>query len=118
MTVREAGWARPHDRRRWPRVRLRLPVRVVDTESSFSVLTGETIDVSVGGVLASTDGPLGGAMKATVQLDLPDGQTLVCEARVAGGGAVEEGWQYRLAFGNLEVAEIDALERLVSRATS
>ena len=117
MSVVEAEWVRPHDRRRWPRVRLRLPLRVVDSESSFSVLTGETVDVSVGGVLASTDGPIGGAMKATVQLDLPDGQTVVCEVRVASGGAVEDGWQYRLAFGSLEVAEIDALERLVRRAS-
>ena len=117
MSVMEAEWARPDDRRLWPRVILRLPVRVVDTESSFSVLTGETVDVSVGGVLASTDGPLGGAMQATVQLDLPGGQTLVCEARVASGGAVDEGWQYRLAFGNLEVAEIEALEQLVGRAS-
>ncbi|MEO5680711.1 MAG: PilZ domain-containing protein [Acidimicrobiales bacterium] len=110
---REAAGA---DRRRWPRARVRLPVRVVDTEGGFGVRLGETVDLSVGGLLALVDGPLGGTIEATVQVDLPDGPTVVCQALVASGGAVAHGWEYRLAFRNLDPHEIRAIEQTVDAA--
>lgn len=101
------------ERRRWARARLRLPLRVVDSDGGFGVRLGETVDISVGGLLAQVDGPLAGAIEATVQLDLPAGATVVCQALVAGGGAVDDGWEYRLAFRNLEPHEVRAIEQAV-----
>ena len=117
MSVMEAELVRSADRRRWPRVNVRLPLRIIDTDGDFRVLTGETVDVSVGGVLAVVDGPLTGALQATVRLHLVDGPALVCGARVAGGGAVDGGWQYRLAFFDLASDEVEALAHAVRLAT-
>ena len=101
------------DRRRWPRVNVRLPVRLIDTESSFNVRTGQTVDIGVGGLRARVDGPLSGEVEATVRIGLSDGHALLCEALVAGGGAVEDGWEYRLAFRNLAPDDVAAIERVV-----
>ena len=116
MTTIEAERVRGADRRRWPRVKVRLPVRLVDTEGSFSVLSGETVDIGVGGLRAQVDGPLSGSVEATVCIDLTSGHALVCEALVAGGGAVDDGWEYRLAFRNLDDDDIAALEEVVEHA--
>ena len=116
MSTIEAERARGTDRRWWPRAKVRLPLRLVDTEASFSVLRGETVDMCVGGLRAHVDGPLSGSVEATVCIDLWSGQTMVCEARVAGGGAIEDGWEYRLAFRNLDAGDIAALEHVVSQA--
>jgi hypothetical protein len=35
---------------------------------------------------------------------------------VAGGGAVDDGWEYRMAFRNLDPDDIAAIEDIVSRA--
>jgi len=51
-----------------------------------------------------------------VCIDLSSGEALVCEALVAGGGPIEDGWEYRLAFRNLEAADIAALELVVDQA--
>ena len=117
MSVIEAERLRSEDRRRWPRAAVHLPLCIIDTEGDFRVLTGESVDVSVGGVLAVVDGPLAGALQATVRLELADGCALVCEARVAGGGAVDGGWQYRLAFVDLASDEVEALDQVVRCAT-
>ena len=116
MSTIEAERVRGADRRRWPRANVRLPVRLVDTESTFCVLIGETVDLGVGGVRAQVDGALSGQVEATVCIDLSDEHTLVCEAMVAGGGPVEDGWEYRLAFRNLDEAEVAALEQVVAAA--
>jgi len=116
MSTIEAERVRGADRRRWPRATVRLPVRLIDTEGSFSVLSGETVDIGVGGLRAQVDGPLSGEVEATVCIDLSSGEALVCEALVAGGGPIEDGWEYRLAFRNLEAADIAALELVVDQA--
>lgn len=116
MTTMEAERTRGADRRRWPRAQVRLPVRLVDTEGAFSVLRGQTVDIGVGGLRAQVDGPLSGSVEATVSIDLSSDHALVCEALVAGGGAVEGGWEYRLAFRNLDPDDIAALEQLVRHA--
>ena len=116
MSTIEAERVRGADRRRWPRVEVSLPVRLIDSEGGFSVLSGRTCDICVGGVRAHVDGPLSGEVEATVCIDLTSGNTLVCEAMVAGGGPVDGGWEYRLAFRNLEPDEIAALELVVSAA--
>ena len=117
MATMEAERVGTPDRRRWPRAMLRLPVRLIDTDGTFSVLSGETLDIGVGGLRAHVDGPLSGSVEATVRIDLPDDHALVCEALVAGGGAIEDGWEYRLAFRNLDPDDIAALELLVLQAT-
>jgi hypothetical protein len=116
MSTIEAERVKGADRRRWPRAQVRLPVRLVDTDGSFSVLTGETVDIGVGGLRAEVDGPLSGSVEATVCIDLTSERALVCEAAVAGGGPVEGGWEYRLAFRNLEPDDVAALTDLVERA--
>ena len=105
------------DRRRWPRAAVRIPIRVVDTEDTFRVLIGETIDVGVGGVRAVLDGPLFGTIEASVHLDLDGFGPLVCQALVADGGAIEDGWEYRLAFRDLEPREVRALANVVARSS-
>ncbi len=104
------------ERRQWHRVKVHLPVRLVDTEGCFEVVSGWTVDIGVGGLRAQVERPLSGSVEATVQIELASGCALLCEALVAGGGAVGEGWEYRLAFRNLEAGEIAALEHLVSHA--
>ncbi len=116
MTTIEAERIRGADRRRWPRAEVRLPVHLIDTEGSFSVVSGETVDISIGGLRARVEGPLSGAVEATVRIDLSGGHALLCEALVAGGGAVEDGWEYRLAFRNLDPDDITALEDIVRHA--
>jgi len=116
MTTIEAERVQGNDRRRWPRATVCLPVRLVDTEDSFRLVSGKTVDIGVGGVRALVDGPLSGAVEATVCIDLAFGQALVCEALVAGGGAVGDGWEYRLAFRNLDPDDVAALERVVQQA--
>jgi len=122
MSVIEAERVDGRDRRRWQRATVRLPLRLIDTEGDFRVLLGETVDLSIGGarvvVDGVVDGPLSGALRASVQLELPDGLVLLCEATVAGGGAVENGWEYHLAFADLEVHELQALEQVVLAATT
>jgi len=117
MSVIEAERIDGRDRRRWQRARVRLPLRLIDTEGDFRVLLGETVDLSLGGARVVVDGPLPGALRASVQLELPDGLALLCEATVAGGGAIEDGWEYHLAFADLEVHELQALEQVVLAAT-
>ncbi len=117
MSIIEAERVRGSDRRRWPRADVRLPVRLIDTEGSFSVLIGETMDIGVGGLRAHVDGPLSGEVEATVCIDLTPERALVCEAMVAGGGAIEDGWEYRLAFRNLDPADVAALELVVAQAS-
>lgn len=118
MSIIEAAQVSRDDRRQWSRASVRLPLCIVDTEGGFGVLTGEAVDLSVGGLRALVDGTLGGAMETTVRLDLIDGPALLCEALVAGGGAVDGtvdgAWEYRLAFRNLSAEETLALERLVA----
>jgi hypothetical protein len=116
MTTIEAERVRGADRRRWPRAQVRLPVRLVDTEGSFSVRSGETVDIGVGGLRATVDGPLSGALEATVCIDLPADRSVVCEAMVAGGGPIPDGWEYRLAFRDLDADDMAALAALVAQA--
>ena len=109
MIVIEAERLGGTERRRWPRATVRLPLRVIDTEDSFRVVVGETLDVGVGGARAVLDAPLFGTLEATVHLELGDRPPLLCEALVIDGRAVEDGWEYRLAFRNLDPHEIVAL---------
>jgi len=113
MATIEAERVRGVDRRRWPRARVHLPVRLVDTEGSFRVVSGQTVDIGVGGLRAQVDGPLSGSVETTVCIELSPDRALVCEALVAGGGAGPDGWEYRLAFRNLDDDDITALERIV-----
>lgn len=117
MSTIEAERVRGADRRRWPRVEVSLPVRLIDSDGGFTVLSGRTCDICVGGLRAHVNGPLSGEVEATVCIDLTSERTLVCEAMVAGGGPVEDGWEYRLAFRNLEPDEIAALELVVDSAS-
>lgn len=116
MTTIEVRRVRGADRRRWPRVEVRLPVHLVDTEGTFSVVSGQTVDIGIGGLRARVDGPLWGAVEATVRIELSSERALVCEGLVAGGGEVEDGWEYRVAFRNLDPDDIAALEDVVGRA--
>lgn len=116
MTTIEAEREQEIDRRAWPRVPLRLPVRLVDTDATFGVVSGQTVDIGVGGLRARVDGPLSGSVEATVRIGLTSGQSLLCEAHVASGGPVEGGWEYGLAFRNLDATDVRALERLVHYA--
>ena len=116
MTTIEAERVRSADRRQWPRAEVRLPVHLVDTEGTFSVVSGQTLDIGIGGLRVRVEGPLSGAVEATVRIELSSDHALVCEALVADGGAVDDGWEYRMAFRNLDPDDIAALEDIVRRA--
>ena len=117
MSVIEAERLGGTQRRRWPRAAVRLPLRVVETEDSFRVVIGETLDVGVGGARALLAAPLLGTLEATVHLELGDRPPLVCEALVVDGRAVEDGWEYRLAFRNLDADETMALADVATRTS-
>jgi len=116
MTMIERSVEIPMERRLEPRLLVHLPVHVVDTEGDFGIITGETVDLGVGGLRARLWEPLPSTCETTVQLDLPDGTEVVTEARVADGGATPDGFEYRLVFLHLGASEADALSRLIADA--
>jgi hypothetical protein len=103
-------------RRRWPRKRMELPVRLCSVESGTHVggVPGRTIDVSVGGVRVVALRELEGEGDPMVILNLPDGSTIVAATSTVAVEDLGDGWRYRLAFRNLDGDDADRLTALTT----
>jgi PilZ domain-containing protein len=102
-------------RRHAPRAMLALPVRLgVGATAGPSVLMGETVDVSAGGCRVTTERPWPDQSDPVVSIDLPDGEAVVTQARIVTVDLTGGGWEYRLAFPELDDHGRERLSRLVA----
>ena len=103
-------------RRRWPRKRMELPVRLcsVDNGAHVGGVPGRTIDVSVGGVRVVALRELEGDGDPMVILNLPDGSTIVAATSTVAVEDLGDGWRYRLAFRDLDGDDADRLAALTA----
>ncbi len=101
-------------RRNAPRARLTLPVRMGMWERAVpTIVSGETIDVSVGGCRVTTDRPWPDDSDPVLSIDLPDGGAVVTPARVITVDLSGDGWEYRLAYPTMAGDDRERLSRLV-----
>lgn len=106
-------------RRRWPRTQIRMPVSLVALDEPTPVgITGQTVDVGIGGTCVHTSIPLPPGTDPMVTLTLPGGEPLMLPARVVFSKAAADGWDYRLAFCDLDDADAAQLAELVSHTIS
>ena len=103
-------------RRRWPRKRMELPVRLCAVENGAHVggVPGRTIDVSVGGVRVLALREVEGEGDPMVILNLPDGSTIVAATSTVAVEDLGDGWRYRLAFRDLDGDDADRLAALTA----
>lgn len=102
-------------RRRWPRREMTMPVSLVALDEPAPVgVQGETVDVGIGGTCVHTRDPLPAGADPMVTLTLPGGEPLMLPARVVFSRHAEDGWDYRLAFCDLDDADAAQLAELVS----
>ncbi len=104
-------------RRSAPRARVALPVRMMTLSDppAASLVTGQTIDLSTGGCLVTTDHPWPEEHDPMLSIDLPDGEALVTQARVVTVDLTGEGWEYRLSYPDIEDGDRERISRLVAR---
>jgi hypothetical protein len=103
-------------RRKWPRLRIDLPVTLcpVDDAASVHGVPGRTIDLSVGGACVETLRPVEGEGDPMVMLRLPDGASVVCAATTVAAEELHDGWRYRLAFRDLDSGDAARLQTLTT----
>ena len=102
-------------RRDAPRAMVALPVRLgVGLTPSPAVLTGETVDVSCGGCRVTTERPWPEHSDPVVSIELPGGEAVVTQARVVTVDLTGRGWEYRLAFPEIDDGDRARLSRLVA----
>lgn len=113
-----AHWAGPgeltmdrlHDperiqRRRWPRYRINLDVTLASLDGPITELRGirgQTIDIGMGGVRIQTQHRLPPGEDVSVMVALPDGKQVVARSTVVAVHDNDSGFEYRLAFGQLD----------------
>lgn len=101
-------------RRSTPRVQMALPIRLRAGGEGKLVLAGETLDVSAGGCRVTTASPWSEDTDPILSMELPDGGSLVTEARVITSDLLPQGWEYRLAFPGIAEGDRERLSRLVA----
>jgi c-di-GMP-binding flagellar brake protein YcgR len=102
-------------RRHAPRAMVALPVRLgVAATAGPAVLTGETVDVSAGGCRVTTERPWPDHSDPVVSIEMPGGEAVVTQARVITVDLTGRGWEYRLAFPEIEDDDRARLSRLVA----
>jgi hypothetical protein len=91
-------------RRLAERARVAIPVAMTafDDPGDFVSVTGETVDLGSGGCRVHTTTPFPPGCDPTVSLRLPDGDTMVVLAQVLQAHDDGNGWEYRLAFMDLD----------------
>ncbi len=103
-------------RRKFPRVPLRLPVVLSsfdESSSGFVSIKGNTIDLGAGGVRVETTTPFPRGADPTVSVPLADGRHLVAHTRVVLADIEEGHCEYRLAFIELSDDDLAAVDKLV-----
>lgn len=104
-------------RRATPRRRVRWPVTLaaLDDPGDFSSVTGETIDISVGGCRVVTDAPFPPGVDPTVAIDVPGlASPIVARARVVSACVAPGRSEYRLVFCDIDDDDRDRLFDLVA----
>jgi PilZ domain len=108
-------------RRNWPRHPLHLDVTLapLDGDSGdVTGVTGQTLDLSVGGLRVATNRCLPPGADLTVMLTLPDGIRLVARTTVVYAYLKDDIFEYRLAFDQLDEIDLTRLTALVGGGTS
>jgi hypothetical protein len=107
-------------RRRWPRRPIHLDVAVARSHlerGDHSVVAGQTLDVSMGGIRVATDRRLPPGTDLEVTISLPDGRRMVARSTVVYAFVKDDAFEYRLAFDQLSDAGATSLDALVGIAT-
>jgi hypothetical protein len=103
-------------RRAHDRTRRSLPVEVSTRNGAPASVQGETVDLAPGGVRVAMTEPLALAADQTVAITLPDGQSVVALARVLEAIEHAKGFQYRIAFSDIEDGDRERLVDLTRHA--
>lgn len=104
-------------RRAVPRRRVRWPVTLtaLDEPGDFSSVTGETVDVGVGGCRVVTAAPFPPGVDPTVAIAVPGfGTPIVARARVVSACVAPGHSEYRLVFSKIDDDDRDRLFDLVA----
>jgi hypothetical protein len=104
-------------RRAVPRRRVRWPVTLaaLDDPGDFSAVTGETLDVGLGGCRVVTDAPFPPGVDPTVTITVPGlASPIVARARVVSACVAPGRSEYRLVFADLDDDDRDRLFDLVA----
>jgi hypothetical protein len=104
-------------RRAVPRRRVRWPVTLaaLDDPGDFSTVTGETIDVGLGGCRVVTSSPFPPGVDPTVTIDVPGlAVPIVARARVVSACVAPGRSEYRLVFADIDDDDRERLFDLVA----
>jgi c-di-GMP-binding flagellar brake protein YcgR len=106
-------------RRRHVRVHAALPVKfrlLSDNNNNFSAYEAQTVDISAGGVLLSTEIPVKPGQELLVQLFLPSSEVITCKAKTVRvfnqTGSLGKG-QVALQFEDISEKDRDQIARFV-----
>jgi hypothetical protein len=103
-------------RRRWPRRAIHLPVSLVPVDDGAEPgVTGETLDIGVGGAQVRTGAALPPGLDPMVVITMPDGEVLLVPSHIVFATKGDEGFTYRVAFQDVDDAIAGRLSQLVSR---
>ncbi|HEX2849681.1 MAG TPA: PilZ domain-containing protein [Acidimicrobiales bacterium] len=103
-------------RRATPRARVVLPATLsnFDDPGAFVSVIGDTVDLGQGGCRVRTRKAFPGGCDPTVTLTLPNGGTVVALAAVLQSETVDDGFEYRLVFLEIDDVDRDQISGLVS----
>ncbi len=102
-------------RRRWPRRQIAMPVSLMTVDGPEpTAVTGETIDIGVGGAHVRAGAALPPGTDPVVTLTLPGGAVLVLAARIVFAHADGETFEYRVAFPDIDPDDAAQLVEVVS----
>jgi hypothetical protein len=102
-------------RRRWPRRPLSVPISLLAVDGpSPAAAVGETIDLGVGGTHVRTSSALPAGVDPLATLTLPDGDVIILPTRVVFAHAEADGFEYRLAFQDIDPDDAARLSKLLS----
>jgi c-di-GMP-binding flagellar brake protein YcgR len=84
------------------RVALPLSMTALDGPGEFLTVVGITVDIGTGGCRVRTTKPFPSGIDPTVTIDLDGGHTVVVSAEVVSVTERPDGYEYRLAFGEID----------------
>lgn len=102
------------------RTSVRAPVSIPVTLTSFDdpgdfvSVVGTTVDISTGGCRARTAKPFPEGADPTLSLTLPEGHSVVVPAVILHTDERPDGWEYRMAFAEVDEADAKLLADLSS----
>jgi hypothetical protein len=104
-------------RRQWPRHELSLPVSLVAVDDARPIgVTGHTLDLGIGGAKVHTAEPIPDGSDPMVTLTLPEGDVLLLNARVVHTARGAAGFDYGLAFRDLDEDDVAHLSEVLAKS--